>query len=112
MARDALASDDSRVSRVANVMLSVNGWDNGIAAELSEWLRTELPRRHGAGAGCGFLSLITERDSQWGGWKNPECDVWAGALDHADLDALVTHVLPAVDVPRREVQAVCAPAPG
>ncbi|MFI6100883.1 hypothetical protein ACIA8G_35485 [Lentzea sp. NPDC051213] len=80
------------MSWVANLMLSVSGWDNSTAAELSEWLRTDAPRRDDAGAGCGFLALITDQDSRWGGWKNPECHVWAGALNHADLDALVAHV--------------------
>jgi hypothetical protein len=32
------------------------------------------------------------RDSHWGGWKNPECEVWAGALNHADLDALLARI--------------------
>lgn len=41
--------------------------------------------------GCGKLALITGADSQWGGYKYPECDVYAGALNHADLDALVAH---------------------
>ena len=70
-------------------MLSVSIWDNGTAAEFSEWLRTQAPRRDPVPArGCGFLSLTSSR---WGGWKSPECCVWAGALNHADVDALVAH---------------------
>ncbi|WP_319464164.1 hypothetical protein [Micromonospora sp. RTP1Z1] len=41
--------------------------------------------------GCGELALIAESDNQWGGYKYPECAVYAGALNHADLDALVEH---------------------
>jgi hypothetical protein len=92
MAPGELTNDNPRVSWVANVMLSVSAGDNSTAAELSEWLRTEAPRRDGAGAGCGFLALITDQNSHWGGWKNPECDVWAGSLNHADLDAVVAYV--------------------
>lgn len=32
--------------------------------------------------------LTSAEDSRWGGSKAPECEVWAGALNHADLDAL------------------------
>lgn len=39
--------------------------------------------------GVGYLRLLTSaKDNQWCGWKAPECEVWAGALNHADLDAL------------------------
>jgi hypothetical protein len=86
------AGKNLRVSWVANVMLSVSPRDNGTVAEFSEWLRTEAPHRHGADRGCGFLTLTTARDTQWGGWKYPECDVWAGVLNHADLDAVLEHV--------------------
>ncbi|MBN6054875.1 hypothetical protein JYK22_23265, partial [Nonomuraea sp. RK-328] len=27
-----------------------------------------------------------------GGWKYPECDVWAGALNHADLKAVLDRI--------------------
>jgi hypothetical protein len=80
------------MSWVTNVMLSVDSMDNGVAAEFSEWLRTEAPLRDHDGRGCGFLALITDQDSQWGGWKFPECDVWAGTLNHADLGAVVARV--------------------
>jgi hypothetical protein len=73
-------------------MLSVSGADNGVAAEFSEWLRTEAPLRDRSRRGCGFLVRTTDQDSQWGGWKYPECDVWAGALNHADLEALLDRV--------------------
>ncbi|MFJ2083393.1 hypothetical protein ACIOBK_12715 [Micromonospora chokoriensis] len=34
---------------------------------------------------------MTAADNQWGGRKNPECEVFAGALNHADLAAVVEH---------------------
>jgi hypothetical protein len=78
------------MSWVANVMISVDMGDNQNAEALSEWLRTEAPRQSGPEArGVGYLRLLTGAGTeQWGGWKVPECEVWAGALNHADLDAL------------------------
>ncbi|MGC4985764.1 squamosa promoter-binding protein 15 [Streptomyces sp. DT193] len=74
------------MSWVANVMVSIDLDDRGNAEALGDWLREEAPRRGQSDAfGVGFLSPITDG---WGGWKNPECCVWAGALNHADLDAL------------------------
>ncbi|AIR99565.1 hypothetical protein [Streptomyces glaucescens] len=56
---------------------------------LSDWLRDQAPLRHQADAlGVGSLRLITGPDNAWGGGKNSECEVWGGALNHADLDAL------------------------
>ncbi|GAA4548555.1 hypothetical protein [Amycolatopsis samaneae] len=81
------------MSWVANMMMSVALDDNRQAEALSEWLRTQAPLRDGRpGRGCGFLAETTGQDSQWGGWKYPECVVWAGALNHADLDALLDRV--------------------
>ena len=81
------------MSRVANVMLSVGDEDHLVATAFSEWLRLEAPQRDGGSRrGCGYLTLITDQESRWGGWKFPECDVWAGALNHADLDAVLAHV--------------------
>lgn len=80
------------MSWVANVMVSIDPEDRPNVEALSEWLRSEAPRRDRSGGGCGFLAETTGRDSQWGGWKFPECDVWAGALNHADLDAVLDQV--------------------
>jgi hypothetical protein len=81
------------MSWVANVMLSVEREDHANAEEFSGWLDKECPRREsGMGrGGCGTLALITGADTQWGGYKYPECDVYAGAFNHADLDAVVEH---------------------
>jgi hypothetical protein len=78
------------MSWVANVMISVDMDDNENAEALSEWLRTEAPLRSSPERrGVGYLRLLTSaEDSRWGGWKAPECEVWAGALNHADLDAV------------------------
>jgi hypothetical protein len=77
------------VSWVANVMVSADASDWRNVEALSDWLRDEAPRRRQPGAvGVGSLRLITGPDAGWGGAKNPECEVWAGALNHADLDAL------------------------
>ncbi|WP_031521283.1 hypothetical protein [Streptomyces sp. NRRL F-5123] len=80
------------MSWVANVMVSVDMADNDNAAALSEWLRTQAPRSYATDArGVGFLRLLTSvENNEWGGWKMPECEVWAGALNHADLPALRT----------------------
>ncbi|MFJ1807838.1 MULTISPECIES: hypothetical protein [unclassified Streptomyces] len=47
-----------------------------------------------------MLKLLTSPETdQRGGWKHPECEVWAGALNHADLDALKQRVF---EMPWRE----------
>ena len=40
---------------------------------------------------CAHPRLITGAGNQWGGHKNPECEVFAGALNHGDLAAVVKH---------------------
>ncbi|MGX1540973.1 transposase [Streptomyces adustus] len=89
------------VSWVANVMISVDAADSASVEALSEWLRTDAPRRAQPEVhGVGFLKLLTSPETnQWGGWKHPECEVWAGALNHADLDALKQRVF---EMPWRE----------
>ncbi|MCP2337628.1 hypothetical protein [Actinomadura rupiterrae] len=80
------------MSWVANVMVSVNPADRRNVEALSEWLRSDAPLQNKASGGCGFLSETTGGDSAWGGWKSPECTVYAGALNHADLRALLERV--------------------
>ncbi|MFI9328714.1 squamosa promoter-binding protein 15 [Kitasatospora sp. NPDC052868] len=83
------------MSHVANVMISVDSDDRSGAEELSQWLQTSAPRR-GFGPGAvgwvGSLKETTGSDTHWGGGKYPECDVYAGALNHTDLAGLVAHV--------------------
>lgn len=83
------------MSHVANVMISVESGDRPAVEELSQWLQTSALRR-GFGPGAvgwvGSLNETTGSDTGWGGGKYPECDVYAGALNHADLAGLVAHV--------------------
>ncbi|MGC5032784.1 squamosa promoter-binding protein 15 [Micromonospora sp. DT229] len=81
------------MSWVANVMLSVSLEDRLNAEAFSDWLDNGCHcREPGMGpGGCGSLRRITGVDNQWGGHKNPECQVYAGALNHADLTAVVEH---------------------
>lgn len=90
----ARCSTTTCMSWVANVMMSVDVADSASVEMLSEWLRKDAPRRAQPQAhGVGFLKLLTTPGTnEWGGWKHPECEVWAGALNHADLDALKQRV--------------------
>lgn len=79
------------MSWVSNILVSVSREDRPTVELLNAWLRTEAPRRESVpGLGVGFLNdLTSDPDNAWGGPKQPECDVWGGALNHADLDAVV-----------------------
>jgi hypothetical protein len=79
------------MSWVSNILVSVDRKDRPTVEMLNTWLRTEAPRRDpGPARGVGFLNdLTSDPDNAWGGPKQPECDVWGGALNHADLDAVV-----------------------
>ncbi|MBL7497776.1 squamosa promoter-binding protein 15 [Frankia sp. CNm7] len=83
------------MSWVANVMVSVSfGEDPPNLFAFSEWLRAsapwrEEPGRPPGGTGVGFLRPIAWPDGPWGGWKNPEAVLWAGATNHADIGAIV-----------------------
>jgi hypothetical protein len=79
------------MSWVANLMVQADRADAALVQRLDEWLQA-APRRDGTFGprGVGSLrSLTNPLDHTWGGWKNPECDLWAGALNHADLEALL-----------------------
>ncbi|WP_200824715.1 hypothetical protein [Nonomuraea solani] len=91
-ARFESVPDNRLVSWVTNLMVSVDVMDGPNVEALSEWLRTEAPLRDRPGGGCGFLSETTGQDLQWGGGKSPECTVWAGALNNADLPAVLDRV--------------------
>jgi hypothetical protein len=91
----------ARVSWVANLMIQADGADHGTVQSLSSWLEREAPRRGGGSPdasgeqarGVGALKTLTDSNANhWGGWKNPECEVWAGALNHADLGALLARI--------------------
>ena len=38
--------------------------------------------------GVGSLECISDHATRWGGGTYPECNLWAGALNHADLTAV------------------------
>src|SRR5690349_15623202 len=86
------------MSWVASVMVSFEIGDEAACREFSRWLETEAPRRDpeqwvsargNPPTGVGFLREQTGQDTTWGGWKYPECNAWAGALNHADIDVVV-----------------------
>ncbi|WP_278262272.1 squamosa promoter-binding protein 15 [Nocardia sp. AG03] len=75
------------MSHVANIMVSVAYDDIPTVRTFSESLRTELApntRRP-----IGSLTEITGENHGWGGYKHPECIIWAGALNGADLAAVL-----------------------
>jgi hypothetical protein len=82
------------MSWVANVLLSHDILeDEALVREFSEWLDRDEPRRALSGppnaTGVGFLVPLTGDETKWGGHKRPECHVWGGVLNHADLTAVV-----------------------
>jgi hypothetical protein len=96
------------MSWVANVMVVADDEDTDNVLALSLWLETDAPWNGPSvppgATGVGFLRCITELGhNQWGGWKHPECNVWTGTLNHADLDALHRRVL---DTPWKQPNAV------
>lgn len=77
------------VAHVTNVMMSVLVDDMQNVEMYSEWLESECPRSaEGMDPGSGGLKLISGPDVRWGGWKQPECSVFGGVLNAADLDAV------------------------
>jgi hypothetical protein len=76
------------------MLLMVSFEDAALVPELSDWLETAAPWNGPSvppnSTGVGFLRSLT--NAEWGGWKLPECHVWGGALNHADLDAVVKRV--------------------
>ncbi|MEH1129787.1 hypothetical protein [Micromonospora sp. CPCC 206061] len=80
------------MSRVTNVMLSVTSKDRANAEEFSKWLKEDCPRvdPRDKATGCGDLALITDPETHnWGGYKHPECDVYAGTLNHARVGSVI-----------------------
>lgn len=92
--RTASVGKDVTVSWVANLMIQADPEDRTTVRALSEWLEHEAPRAYDNQVhGVGWLKDLTDPDdNQWGGGKNPECDLWAGALNHADLNAVLARI--------------------
>jgi len=85
------------MSWVANVMLVVDREDRELLPILNQWLEHDAPWNGPSvppgATGVGFLIDQTRAEpGSWGGFKRPECDVWAGTLNHADLAAVVAKV--------------------
>ncbi|MFC6012659.1 squamosa promoter-binding protein 15 [Nocardia lasii] len=74
------------------MMLSVSFEDEPLVVEFSDWLRSHGGPHGSTLRGCGYLRDLTSSEVRWGGRKMPECTVWAGALNHADIPALLTKV--------------------
>jgi len=85
------------MSWVANMMISVALPDRALLPALTDWLEFEAPWNAHSGRvelkGVGTLTDQTSPGtSGWGGSKFPECTVWAGVLNHADLPAILAKV--------------------
>lgn len=80
------------MSSVTNMMLSVSCDDRPQAVQLSRWLESNGRVPGASSRGCGSLREISHETVRWGGAKLPECQVWAGVLNHADLPAVLAAV--------------------
>ena len=84
------------MSWVANMLVIADRQDRDVVESLSEWLRINCPWNGPSdppnATGVGYLRLISDPNGTWGGWKHPECAVWGGVLNHADLDAVLAQV--------------------
>jgi hypothetical protein len=88
------------MSWVANLMLQADLRDESVVNAVSAWLENDAPRRPGGDVdgnqlrGVGSLALLTGPGSglHWGGWKYPECSLWGGVLNYADVPALLAYV--------------------
>ena len=85
------------MSWVANMMISVSLPDQALLPGLSRWLELEAPWNAHSGRvdlkGVGTLAdQAGPGATRWGGTKYPECTVWVGVLNHADLPAILSKV--------------------
>ena len=77
-------------------MLSVDIFErDDVVADLNRWLQNVIPWNGPSvppgATGVGSLEKVSDLEG-WGGWKRPESTVWGGALNHADLNAVVEKV--------------------
>ena len=82
------------MSWVANLLLSVDGDGlSNVVDEFARWLREDAPWNGPSdppgATGVGDLQPLTDPPARWGGSKRPECQIWGGVLNHADLAAVV-----------------------
>jgi hypothetical protein len=89
------------MSWVATVMLSVGFGEEAQIDQFNDWLEHECPWNGPSfppdAMGVGNLARLSGED--WGGEKAPEAELWGGALNHADLTAVVDR---AASLPWRE----------
>ena len=82
------------MSWVANVLLSVAVQeDRELVDAFDRWLREDAPWNGPSvppgSSGVGYLRNLAQSPDAWGGWKAPEASLFAGATNHADVDAIV-----------------------
>ena len=81
------------MSWVATVLVSFGFGDGEALNAFSDWLEHDAPWNGPSeppdATGVGFLLPLTDGAARWGGYKQPEARVWGGAMNHADVDALV-----------------------
>jgi hypothetical protein len=90
---------------VTNILLSVAVDDRSLVPEFSRWLEEDCPPRlpEQRWTGCGSLAdLSGGEEPGWGGHKLPECSVYAGTVNNADLGAIVAKF---GEIPWRRVYA-------
>ena len=90
------------MSSVTNVLLVTYFSDHPLVDDLNAWMIEQHQRQ--ADALVELTSDDARRLLPWGGTKNPECGVYAAALNHWDLHALVAKVESLVWRERNAVQ--------
>ena len=87
------------MSWVTNLMIHTDvREDRRLLRDLSTWLDDEAPRKsnatHGTDMrGVGSINALTAVNCHhWGGWKSPECNIWAGTLNKAELDPVMDRI--------------------
>jgi hypothetical protein len=90
------------MSWVTNLMIHTDiREERRLLRDLSTWLDDEAPRKPNARfdtygtemRGTGSINPLTNPNCHhWGGRKYPECNVWAGTLNHAELTPVLDRI--------------------
>src|SRR5438067_10336946 len=98
------------MSRVTNLVVIVGSESTERAnlEALSAWLseHRESASALTEGYGWGSLKSLTRPSQQWGGYKGPECSIWAGTLNWADVDAVLSRIFETPWIDRDQVQVL------